>query len=278
MFQYKMFSLLNDLEEYNPTNVNKIKSKEETLVIAGKLHNNRDKVIKAFENGIFPFNDGFQKKNLSDKTLTDWVKGGKKRFDKIRNKFQNPKNNNLQARPSGKFINFIELNKLIQETAYSKITHEEALERITSIRDDIDKITSQETLTSNQVEVLNTLFMVNEIFTGKIKFIKENSENVLEVFEQESNITRQNSVKQADTTDMLDLEDDESAAQEKQVAKDLKILTPNQMLSRLPISLVQLKAGNNSEKLKNEIRQLLYSLCRSKKLTKKLYKSFIDII
>ena len=44
------------------------------------------------------------------------------------------------------------------------------------------------------------------------------------------------------------------------------ILTPEQMLSRLPISLAQLKAGNNSEKLKNEIRQLLYSLHRSKKL------------
>ena len=44
--------------------------------------------------------------------------------------------------------------------------------------------------------------------------------------------------------------------------KGLKILTPNQMLSRLPISLAQLKAGNNSEKLKNEIRQLLYSLHR----------------
>ena len=50
----------------------------------------------------------------------------------------------------------------------------------------------------------------------------------------------------------------------------LKILTPSQMLSRLPISLAQLKAGKNSEKLKNEIRQLLYSLYRSKKLTKQL--------
>ena len=48
--------------------------------------------------------------------------------------------------------------------------------------------------------------------------------------------------------------------------KGLKILTPNQMLSRLPITLAQLKAGNNSEKLKNEIRQLLYSLYRSKNL------------
>ena len=58
----------------------------------------------------------------------------------------------------------------------------------------------------------------------------------------------------------------------------LKILTPNQMLSRLPITLAQLNAGNSSEKLKNEIRQLLYSLYRSKKLTKQLYKSLIDII
>ena len=60
--------------------------------------------------------------------------------------------------------------------------------------------------------------------------------------------------------------------------KGLKILTPNQMLSRLPITLVQLKAGNNSEKLKNEIWQLFNSLYRSKKRTKQLYKSLIDII
>ena len=58
----------------------------------------------------------------------------------------------------------------------------------------------------------------------------------------------------------------------------LKILTSSQMLSRLPITLAQLKAGNNSEKLKNEIRQLLYSLYRSKKLTKQLYTNLIDII
>ena len=58
----------------------------------------------------------------------------------------------------------------------------------------------------------------------------------------------------------------------------LKILTPSQMLSRLSISLAQLKAGNNSEKLKNEIRRLLYYLCRSKKLRKNIYKSLIYII
>ena len=66
--------------------------------------------------------------------------------------------------------------------------------------------------------------------------------------------------------------------QQNQEGKGLKILTPSQMLSRLPISLAQLKAGNNSEKLKNEIRQLLYPLNRSKKLTKQMYKNLIDII
>ena len=76
-----------------------------------------------------------------------------------------------------------------------------------------------------------------------------------------------------------DLESEESVAQRRnQPARGLTILTPNQMLSRLPISLAQLKAGNNSEKLKNEIRQLLYSLYRSKKLIKNIYKSLIDII
>ena len=64
----------------------------------------------------------------------------------------------------------------------------------------------------------------------------------------------------------------------QQQRQRLKILTPNQMLGRLPILLAQLKAGNNSEKLKNETRQLLYSLYRSKKLTKQPYKSLVDNI
>ena len=63
-----------------------------------------------------------------------------------------------------------------------------------------------------------------------------------------------------------------------QQGKSLKTLTPNQMLSRLPISLAQLKAGNNSGNLKNEIRQLLYSLYRSKNMTKQVYNNLIKYI
>ena len=58
----------------------------------------------------------------------------------------------------------------------------------------------------------------------------------------------------------------------------IKILTPNQMLKRLPIALAQVKAGNNSESLLNEIRQIVYSLYRSKEITKKLYNNIINPI
>ena len=58
----------------------------------------------------------------------------------------------------------------------------------------------------------------------------------------------------------------------------LKILTPYQMLRRLPIALAQVKAGNNSESLLNEIRQIVYSLYRSKEITKKVYNNIINSI
>ena len=60
--------------------------------------------------------------------------------------------------------------------------------------------------------------------------------------------------------------------------KGLKILTNKQMLNRLPILLAQIEAGNNSKSLKNEIRQILYSLYRSKVLTKTIYINLIKSI
>ena len=74
------------------------------------------------------------------------------------------------------------------------------------------------------------------------------------------------------------MSDSESEEPTVQQGQGLKILTLKQMISRPPISLVQLKAGNNSEKLKNEIRQLLYSLHRSKNLSKTIYNNLIHAI
>ena len=64
----------------------------------------------------------------------------------------------------------------------------------------------------------------------------------------------------------------------KQEGTGLKILTPKQMLQRLPISLAQIKAGNNSQSLLNEIRQIVYSLYQSKEITKKVYNNILKSI
>ena len=57
-----------------------------------------------------------------------------------------------------------------------------------------------------------------------------------------------------------------------------KVVTPKQMLQRLAIALAQIKAGNNSDSLLNEIRQILYSLYQSKEITKKVYNNIIKLI
>ena len=70
----------------------------------------------------------------------------------------------------------------------------------------------------------------------------------------------------------------EAKIQAKQEGEGLKILTPNQILKRLPIALAQIKAVNNPESLLNEIRQIVYSLYRSKEITKNVYHSIIKSI
>ena len=61
-----------------------------------------------------------------------------------------------------------------------------------------------------------------------------------------------------------------SAKQNETKGTGLKVLTPKQMFQRLPVSLTQVKGGNNSESLLNEIRQIVYSLYHSKQITKKV--------
>ena len=72
--------------------------------------------------------------------------------------------------------------------------------------------------------------------------------------------------------DMPSLEDDEEEIKEE---KKLKILTPKQLLTRPPTLLAQAKAGNNSYKSKNEIRQILYLLYQHYKITEKVYNNLM---
>ena len=78
--------------------------------------------------------------------------------------------------------------------------------------------------------------------------------------------------------DIVDFYDPQSDSGTSKKGKGLKILTNKQMLNRLPILLTQIQAGNNSQSLKNETIQILYSLYRSKALTKTVYNNLIKVI
>ena len=81
-----------------------------------------------------------------------------------------------------------------------------------------------------------------------------------------------------DLKDITDLYNIKSGSDTSKKGEGLKTLTNKQMINRLPILLAQIKAGNNSKSLKNELRQILYLLYRSKVLTKTVYNNLIKSV
>ena len=114
---------------------------------------------------------------------------------------------------------------------------------------------------SEKVKKVKNNVEKNKIEVGLINSgLRDLKEEIKDMSEQEKETENPNEIK--DFEKILEFN-------RQQQGQGLKITTPNQMLSRLRISLAQLKAGNISEKLKNETRQLLYALHRSKKTYKK---------
>ena len=162
---------------------------------------------------------------------------------------------NLQhvAVNSGKIYNFSELTDpltFLDEIKKGKMSLEGAKNYQQNYPDYLNIIQKG----NKNVEQKNTLANINIHFNARnnaIKFIEDYGSMVLEA---------------------------KRLANKEQEGKGLKILIPNQMLKRLPIALAQIKAGNNSESLLNEIRQIVYSLYRPKEITKKVYNNIINSI
>ena len=122
---------------------------------------------------------------------------------------------------------------------------------------------------------LNTIIDIEE---NKTKNNNNNNNNLADLMMKLKNNLTNNAKKIRNRNNMVEIvELILKFNQLEQEGSGLNILTPNRMLSKLTVSSAQLKAGSNSEKLKNEIRQILYSLNRLKKLTKNIYKSLPDM-
>ena len=95
------------------------------------------------------------------------------------------KKNNLQIRIKGsKVININESSNLLYEIENGQITYEEALKRRKNICNDINKIINMQSLNLNQINLLNILFMLNEIFTGESESVEVNKDGNIEIFKE----------------------------------------------------------------------------------------------
>ena len=119
--------------------------------------------------------------------------------------------------------------------------------------------------------------IINEIISGNPK---HKSDSQLYIIKNVKNLynSRQKIIDLLNDNSRIRSEAIYKSKQNETEGKGLKILTPKQMLQRLPIALAQVKASNNSESLLNEIRQIVYSLYQSKQITKKVYNNIIKSI
>ena len=194
-------------------------------------------------------------------------------------------------------------NKLLlsKEREIFKDIYNKRLDKIEELNNKIDydnlKYVAVNSCTSyNFSELADPLTFLNEIRKGETsleeaKNIQQSYLNYLNIIrkgnknaEQKKTLANINVLLNARDSAIKFIEDYGSMILEaKKLAKQqegtgLKMLTPNQTLKRLPIALAQVKAGNNSESLLNEIRQIVYSLYRSKEITKKVYNNIINSI
>ena len=221
--QQKLKILINKLNNnYNPTNITKIKEKNDTLKSAKKLFFIREDIINAFKKGNFCYIDGFQE----EKTKAD--------------------------------ANAFNEQIIKEETDINT----ELFKKDFNFQRPSDMLKSLYKVNINQNNEL-----VNMINSG-LKHLKE---EIKKMPEEERKIEKPDKIVKL-------VEEILSFNKQKQQGEGLKILTPNQMLSRLPIFLAQLEAGNSSEELKNEIRQLLYSFYHSKNITKQVHNNLIKPI
>ena len=128
---------------------------------------------------------------------------------------------------------------------------------------------------NKQNEFLNKLSNINWQIYNWQKNSRTRKNNNLEKFY----LSRQEVINSfRDYTEMLSDARYKSKQNNTTKGTGIKIITPKQMLQRLPIALAQVKAGNNSENLLNEIRQIVYSLYQSKEITKKVYNNLMKYL
>ena len=199
-----------------------------------------------------------------------YIKKNKKMFENIPNVESKMNKNEKLAKMLKKVLNEIITNKIYKKSSAKKKIIDISLidnpKLFNQVNNDVTNRYSKEKDSTELLSIQNFLDAINnediknkDDAREKLKKLKEN-------------------VKSDELKDIAKELERSIFGYEELSGSRLKILTNKPMLNRLPILLAQIQAGNNSNKLKNEARQILYSLYRSKVLTKTVYNNLIKAI
>ena len=165
-----------------------------------------------------------------------------------------------------RIINKIMLNKIIKKHTIKKVSDTSWIDNTKLFNKISNDVTSRYNKSKDSFELLSIQNFLDNINNEHIKNKKNAREELKKL---------KNNVKRGELKDIVKELECKIFGYEESSGSGLKILTNKQMLNRLPILLAQIQAGNNSTKLKNEARQILFSLYRSKVLTKTVYNNLI---
>ena len=209
---------LNEDERNNTNNKNKYDELNNILSVI-------DRIDQFFE---YKFFSGEHSDELKS---PKWVRVSEERFNEKLSTITKAQNDGLRTNVSGKEITLDNVQSLLKDLGNEILGRRELKNRYYNIANDVEAIVDKASITRSQNKIVKILSLLKEIPKSK------------------------KSDEEPNTTDMPELESEESAAERRnKLGEGLKILTPDEMLSRLPITLAHLKAGNNSQKLRNEIR------------------------
>ena len=147
----------------------------------------------------------------------------------------------------------------------------------------INKIVTEEKAINNDIfldyfKYQNPSLLVKELIStkqNKNEKIVNNIDNGL--IDKRNDINRREIYESKNLKKVVDFVEKILEFNKQQKSKEIKILTPKQMLQRLPIALAQVKAGNTFENLLNEIKKIIYSLHREKEVTKKSMQQYNEL-
>ena len=228
------------LKAYAPRDNKYVEAKNKLLNNVKNFYKGRQKVIEGFKNKIFPlyYNEAYEHQMKAQREIEE------------QEEQEEQEEKQKEQSEESKFLKYIK-NKA-ESISYLLFNYYFNFKQPSDLPKKLFEIKDKKKNDDFVEEIKNRWSKLKDSIEKTLRDEKDNEkiEKILEIVKESVRFSRQN----------------------QQKGQGIKILTPNQMLNRLPIALAQLQAGNNSNKLKNEIRQLLYSLYCSKKMTKQIYK------